>query len=289
MINDVFRALGARRIGKGWLARCPAHDDRQPSLSVGVGANNHLLVHCFAGCTFEAIRAALGGELPEPVTTYHGANEAEESAARTEAARRIWSESGPAKGTLVESYLQSRALTLAAPPALRFHPGLKHPTGSYLPAMVAAVTGKTGMLVAIQRTFLRSDGAGKAAPEPNKMSLGHCAGGAVRLAAIGQVLCLAEGVESGLSVQQATGLPVWATLGTSGLMRVELPDEARDVLICADADATGERAALAAAQRFIGEGRRVRIARPPSPHGDFNEVLQAGLRWKPETLQSKPL
>ena len=45
-------------------------------------------------------------------------------------------------------------------------------------------------------------------------------GGAVRLAPAAETLVLAEGVETGLAVQQATGLPTWATLGTSNLKKV---------------------------------------------------------------------
>lgn len=41
-------------------ARCPAHEDRSASLSVGVGADGRALVHCFAGCETEAILGALG-------------------------------------------------------------------------------------------------------------------------------------------------------------------------------------------------------------------------------------
>lgn len=41
-------------------ARCPAHDDRAPSLSVAVGADGRVLLHCHAGCSADAIVDALG-------------------------------------------------------------------------------------------------------------------------------------------------------------------------------------------------------------------------------------
>ncbi len=83
---------------------------------------------------------------------------------------------------------------------------------------------------------------------------------------------LSEGIETGLSVQQATGLPVWATLSTSGLRAVILPPATTVVTIAADGDEAGEVAAQAAARRFIAEGRTVKIARPPKGM-DFNDVL----------------
>jgi hypothetical protein len=53
------RLRGVRRHGAGWTACCPVHDDREPSLSIGIGAGGHLLLYCFAGCRYAAIRDAL--------------------------------------------------------------------------------------------------------------------------------------------------------------------------------------------------------------------------------------
>lgn len=49
-------------MGSGWLERCPAHPDREPSLSVGAGEGGRLLLHCFAGCAFREIVHALADE-----------------------------------------------------------------------------------------------------------------------------------------------------------------------------------------------------------------------------------
>lgn len=43
-----------------WEARCPAHDDRSPSLTVAAGGDGRVLIHCHAGCAVEEIAAALG-------------------------------------------------------------------------------------------------------------------------------------------------------------------------------------------------------------------------------------
>jgi len=51
----------ARCSGRGrWLARCPAHDDRTPSLSITTGQDGRVLIHCWAGCRTSDILAALG-------------------------------------------------------------------------------------------------------------------------------------------------------------------------------------------------------------------------------------
>ena len=50
-----------RETGRGkYVARCPAHDDRSPSLSVSEGDNDTVLVHCFSGCETEDVLSAVG-------------------------------------------------------------------------------------------------------------------------------------------------------------------------------------------------------------------------------------
>jgi putative DNA primase/helicase len=82
-------------------------------------------------------------------------------------------------------------------------------------------------------------------------------------------------------VLTATGYPAWAALSAGGIERLILPPLplAAVVIIAADHDwnGVGERAARNAAERWIGEGRRVRIAMPREP-GDFNNVLLAEVR-----------
>lgn len=56
---DIAVALDARHLGKSrWQARCPAHDDRNPSLSIS-DKNGLALFHCHAGCSQEAVIDAL--------------------------------------------------------------------------------------------------------------------------------------------------------------------------------------------------------------------------------------
>lgn len=50
----------AKRSGHGWVAKCPCHDDKNASLSVGQGEEGRALLNCFAGCPTENILAAIG-------------------------------------------------------------------------------------------------------------------------------------------------------------------------------------------------------------------------------------
>lgn len=60
-IDTILERLpGARKAGTGWRARCPAHEDAHPSLSVSLGEASRVLLRCHAGCATEAIVTALG-------------------------------------------------------------------------------------------------------------------------------------------------------------------------------------------------------------------------------------
>ncbi len=56
---EIAETLGGRRCGSGWIARCPAHEDRRPSLSIRDSDDERVLVHCHAGCPQEAVIEAL--------------------------------------------------------------------------------------------------------------------------------------------------------------------------------------------------------------------------------------
>jgi hypothetical protein len=42
-----------------WLAKCPAHNDRSPSLAIKL-VDDRILIHCFAGCSIQAVLDAVG-------------------------------------------------------------------------------------------------------------------------------------------------------------------------------------------------------------------------------------
>jgi putative DNA primase/helicase len=282
----IAKILGGRRCGRGWIAHCPAHDDRNPSLSLLTGTDGKVLVRCHAGCdqaqVIDALRARglwKHRDLRLIRRQAIKAHQREDTSLdcsdtdRTDYALRIWRSAVPASNTLAENYLQSRSLRLPSASALRFHSVLKHPTGGTWPALVALVSrGADDTPLAIHRTFLARDGSAKAPVDPQKMMLGPCRGGAVRLAAPSNLLMVGEGIETCIAAMQATGNPAWAALSTSGLKALDLPKAVHEVLILADGDDPGEAAARECALRWKLEGRHVRIARPPHGH-DFNDML----------------
>jgi len=141
--------------------------------------------------------------------------------------------------------------------------------------MVGAVQGPDRSICGLQRTFLRADGADKAAVSSPRKMLGRVGGGAVRFAGAESELAVGEGIETCLAFQEATGMPTWAALSTSGLRAIVLPPLplAATVYIIADADPPGEAAAQDAARRLSREGRMVKIARPICGK-DMNDALR---------------
>ena len=64
-----------KRVAPGkWMAKCPSHDDRNPSLGISEGDGGKIICHCFAGCATEDVLSALGmsfadlfpEKIPEP-------------------------------------------------------------------------------------------------------------------------------------------------------------------------------------------------------------------------------
>jgi putative DNA primase/helicase len=293
--SEIVRALG----GRNGVCRCPAHDDKHPSLSVKDDEDGDIFVHCFAGCDYRDIKDALRhrGLLSEwqpsefdperqtRIATERRKRDAEmgkKHRQRLEWARSVWSESQDARNTLISTYLWSRSINVV-PPTVRLHPALKHTeSGLFFPAMVGVITQwPSKKMTGIHRTFLAPDGIGKADVDPNKKMVGRCAGGAVQLAPAGEVLAVTEGIETGLSVQQATGTPTWAALSTGGIeaLIVPPPEVVPEIQIFADNDINGRGnvAAENAAERWTRTGHRVRIVLPPMG-SDFNDMLQREAR-----------
>jgi DNA primase len=274
-----------RPASREWTGCCPFHSDRSPSFTVFNGGRRF---HCFgcgaAGDVIDFVARAHGvgfreavamlGDGGLPFVSIPDVPAAPARDNRQDEALAIWRDAVEAAGTPAESYLRSRGLICPLPPSIRFA-GLPYgKSGPVHPALVALVTGSENRPTGIQRTFLNPAGTGKAAVPKPKLSLGRVAGGAIRLAPATDCVVVCEGLEDGLSLQQSLSFPTWATAGTGGLLALDLPQSVRDVVIAADSDEAGEKAAMAAAERFAGQGRKVRVIRPLAGFKDFNDELR---------------
>lgn len=289
--QNLAEKLKARRYGSYWMAHCPAHGDRTPSLSITESKTGKLLVHCHAGCEQSSVVHELksaglwdqkqtlrSGNLVKLYSPISRTPEIKrKELLRTSSAMGIWRACNAASDSLVRTYLIHRGIDIPLPLSIRFHPGLQHPSGDLFPAMIGLISnGKTGNSLGIHRTFLSVDGNRKAGVQPEKMMLGPCNGGCIRLAEPSEILMIGEGIETCMAAMQATALPAWASLSASGMVNLDLPNSVYNIIILADGDSTGEAASLNAAAKWKKEGRRVRIASAPAGL-DFNDLLVKGV------------
>lgn len=273
--RTIVEALGGTWRGMRGECRCPAHDDRDPSLSVRLG-ESAILFHCFAGCATADVLKALNR------MRLHDRDPLQMPAARPKRdnrglAMRLWSASRPISGTIAEDYLRARGLSGPYPRVLRFNRATvlgSGPTKRIMPAMVAAVENELG-LVAVQRTFLDPlDILHKPIPKP-KVSLGLLGTAAIRLAPATEELGLAEGTEDAMTAIQWFGTPTWALGGVERLSFVEIPDRVRRIIVYSDRGAAAERLLVKARDHLTANGRELINRPPPDGFGDWNRAWMA--------------
>lgn len=259
---------------------CPAHEDKNPSLSIRDG-DNGLLLFCHAGCAYADVARAIAGKVSANPhfgsTAYRRPKKLNQDRHR-DLARTIWENAQPNSGTQAEAYLRERSIQGPLPESLRFDPELRHPTGCRLPAMVGRIDRGSEICTGIHRTFLEPGAPKKTARSPAKAMLGRCAGGAVRLRSGSSALVVCEGIETGLSLCDAldSKFAVWAALSTSGVTGVVLPRPEAfsfSLIIAADGDSPGQRAANALAKKANRLGWNVEIVAPPDGL-DFNDLAR---------------
>ena len=177
------------------------------------------------------------------------------------------------EGTCVETYLSARGITARPlPPCIRYRPNAY---GRYA-ALVALSTDAAGAVHAVQQIYLTSDGRkapAKVQKRTNKARDDWSDLAAVRLPGTSPIV-ITEGVETALSVWQATGYETWACLGISNIARAPVPDDV-PIVVARDGDEAGSKADKQIRQATTilrGQGRQVTVAEPP-PGKDFNDVL----------------
>ena len=294
MVNarEIVMQLGGDWYGSYGLVPGPGHSREDRSVNVTDGINGEIIAHSFTGEPWQAIKAVWraqgllpfrqGTEQCPPKGNDQRRRKARErlrqskgelnrkAALDTAKASAIWRKSGGLENTIAETYLGNRGLKGPHPPSLRFIPALEHPyTGLTLPCLVAGIQGADGSVQAVQRTYLRMDGAGKAPISRPCLAKGPIRGGTVRLAAAGSVLGVCEGVETGLSAMRLFNTPVWCCLGGANIKNAPLPDVVRLVVIYADAGVA--RKAVC--------GRGGGAVRPPGPQSEIGLPGRAPRRF----------
>lgn len=276
-----------RRNGPGWLVLCPCHGDKRPSLSIRDGEDGKILVKCFSGCGGREILKTLREMgLLDRLTPSRPVPPAPPTKDRTDFLDRLWKNSrGIEPGKAAARYLTGRGIVLDKwPPDLREHPSLAvyeggKSTGQRFPALLGVIRNREGRPTGLHITFLDEDRSGKAPIENPRRIIGirerSTHGAAIHLfEPINGKIGLSEGLETAFSTYLLTGVPCWSCMNAGGIDRVVLPPEIQRVVIFADRDPAGLKAAALACERFKREGREAEILAPERPGWDFNDVLK---------------
>lgn len=272
MITDSrVLALCAQLPAGDHRASCPSCE-RGPAdraLSLRADGRGGALVHCFR-CGLSGVVRLADDHFPRssPARRAHRPSD-------DYRLRELWNAARPIDG-VGRAYLEARGC--AIPPAeghLRFLPRLRHPVaGIEAPALVALVTSiEDAAPITLHRTWIRADGR-KADLQPPRMLLAGRPkrGGCIRLWPDDAVTCglgIAEGIESALALAWAHA-PVWAAIDAGNLTQFPLLEGIESLVIAADHDQAGLRAARECARRWAG--RDVRVVVPPEPGTDLADV-----------------
>jgi putative DNA primase/helicase len=284
--EDIIRALGGNdRTG---MCCCPAHEDKTPSLHVSTASDGKVLWYCHAGCSQEAVQAALerrglwsSGQKRNDADT-KWAKEAraaaeEEERKRSLQAHRILRAAAAAKAGVPRPYFVGRGIERVPANAYLLPAKTSDAvTGTHFPALVFPFTDGE-ILKGAHVTYLTRDGTTNAKDRTGKnvrCTFGLVKGSYVQFGEIDPdaPLIIGEGVETTLSAMQISGLQGIAAGGTSNLAAVR-PPPCATMIIAADNDPSGREAATQLAERLAYEGRKVIVAYPP--RGDWNDRLYA--------------
>jgi hypothetical protein len=291
-----------------FLTRCPVpshgkgRGDHNPSLRLSDG-NTQLLVHCFGGCDPRDVLDELRRRgllpswqpgdrriAPDRVSDWDRravngqANEKRpregDEIVRIKRAREIWFSSGDPRGTLAETYLCLRRLTLEdalAGRVLRFHPRCpwrNEDTSKtdYLPALIAAFRSlDDDEITAVHRIALKPDGH-----KLGKRMLGVVHRAAVILDDnIGDELAIGEGIETCIAARMLGIKPVWALGSVGGIAQFPVLPGIRTLRIIAENDQASTDAIELCGPRWQAAGCRVRVITPTFDHKDLNDALGA--------------
>jgi len=272
--DDIAASLGLRRASRGWSGDCPACGYRDGFRLVEKAGR--ALWGCFSCQDRAALAEVVLGQRGGGATGSSHAATVSIDATKAQRAMRLWQAAQPIQGSSAGRYLAGRGLALPDGSALRYLPDAYHPSGARAGCMIALAVNAVGKEQAVHRTYLAPGGVGKAALDPPRATLGPVGGAVVRLCELrsSKRLLIGEGIESSISAGLLASAPAWAALSAGNMARVPLPDSVVEVVIAADHDAPGQRAAWAAADAFMAQGRRVHIICPDIPGDDFNDLLQ---------------
>ena len=273
----ITERIGGRWCGSYGIARCPAHDDGRPSLSIRDG-DTRVLFHCFAGCDSSTVADLINRYEPRPRPAVTPPPASADPDSRGRLARAIWDGLRPTIWGPSADYLRHRGIE-ATSEALRHDPAAVYKDGDgrrrSAPALTIAYSDNAGIR-AIQRVFL-DDAGNKHAMIDNKRFMGSRAGSTARLCPPARILGIAEGVEDAMSVTALYDVPCWAAGGIENYRNLVFPPLVERLILFTQHGKEAERAVMRGHDNLTAKGRSIHVAAPIAEM-DWNDMLRAGVR-----------
>jgi putative DNA primase/helicase len=253
------------------------------------------LVKCFSGCTQREVIAALErkGLWPrskreksssiQRATKDPGAADANGSDSLNTAIS-LRRQANYRKRRTVERYLRGRSIVLELPKGVGEVSATRLRDLGYsanVPGMLVPIydsqllnnSERRPRLIGVQLTLLKQMANNKIVRDMRR-NFGKTGGGVVQFGGRPEdVLLIAEGVETALSVFEAIGASTWAALSAGNMASITIPPQVQVVVVCADNDDPGLKAGTALAERVAKMGKTALLAVPEHQGDDFNDVL----------------
>lgn len=269
--KEIVKRLNGTWHGSYGMVCCPAHNDRNPSLSVSQG-KTAVLFKCFAGCDYHSIIEAFANldmkiqnkvnhNYKEPIKTYGH-----------DLIANIFNQTTSLKNTLGEQYLFKRGLGNNHA-KIRFHPRAvfgKDDNRIVGPAIIVPMR-HNGALAGMQRVFL--DKTGEECFGRFKAVLCRENRASMQLCPAETTLAIAEGWEDAIAYTILNQKPCWALPGIEWLANTEFPEIVENLIVAFDND----KQSLAAFNRYYPKlskrFKSVMLHQPKPNFKDWNEAL----------------
>jgi putative DNA primase/helicase len=283
--EELALALGGKKSGRQWACKCVAHEDSNPSMIIFDGREDgKVQVRCMAGCTPDEIIDVLRSrglwhddDQAKPIESAktrerREQRERQEQEQRKQGhrmrllARGIFDEAKPMRGSLAETYFESRDDLWSVARMIddiRYHPLCPRGDKRQPAVVIAFRSVATNAVVAIQRIFLTKSGRKDAA-----MMLAPTTGAAMKLQLLqNHTLHVCEGLETGLAIIAMDKGPVWALGSAPNIQSFDVLTSINELYIWADHDpidfktgrSPGLHAAEVCATRWLKAGKQCQI------------------------------
>ena len=134
-------------------------------------------------------------------------------------------------------------------------------------------------------TYLDRRSAGKAKVAPDKRMLGECKGKAIWLGDYSTHMLCTEGIEKGLALQHATGIPCAVGMSATLLPSIVWPEGTQLVTLCADPNIAGEAAINKLGAALAEAGIQLFCCYPPADGKDWDECPAEAIKAQVETAR----